>query len=114
MSEKDLPAIPELTQAQLNRLLCADWLESIATLIRRGQVNGFNLAWDERVGKPEGPVQISANLLKSPLELKLLAQIAQEEQAPKPEIIYQDMTEKLKDHDCKDPQCIVCNPPHEA
>lgn len=110
----ELPAVPQLTQDKLNRLLCADWLESLATLIRKENVAGFNLAWDARYGKPVGPIQIESNLLKSPLELKLLSQIAEQEAKDKEIIPYQDLTEDLKDHHCENPNCVICNPPFEA
>jgi hypothetical protein len=113
MNEKktpELPAVPELTQEKLNVLLAADWLESLATLIRKGTVTSFQLAWDTRYGKPVGPILIESNLLRSPLELKLLSQLAEQDA----KIPYKDLTEDLKDHDCDDKNCPVCNPLYEA
>ncbi|SRR5258708_2792992 len=100
-----MPEIPPLTQDQLNRLLTADWLEQVAKMIRSGAANGFDIAWDTRYQKPVGTVQMSTERLQAPLELKMLAQIAEEQS----KIRVEDVSEKIKDHACDSEECIVCN-----
>lgn len=106
---KDLPEIPELTQAQLNRLLTADWLEQIARMVRAGSVKGFDIAWDMRYQKPVGNVSLGTEKLLAPLEIKLTAQIAEETRKAEQAIPVHDISEEIRDHQCDSEACLVCN-----
>jgi hypothetical protein len=109
-----MPDIPSLSKEQLNRLLAADYLVTIANLIRKGAVTGFDFAWDERYEKPQGHVVLSSLQLTAPLEAKLLADMANEK-PPEPPIIVEDATEAFKEHGkCENPRCMACNNPNKA
>lgn len=111
----ELPAITELTKDQLNRLVCADYLEAIAGMIRKGNVNGFDLHWDLSTDKPIGEVGLDANYLIAPLEAKIAgamrAYAQQQAQAEARKIPVIDATGHEK---CENPDCIACNNPHKA
>lgn len=106
--------IPALSQTQLNRLLAADYLETLATLIRKGTVTGFDFGWDDRYEKPMGRVTMSANNIVAPLEVKIMRQIAEEQAKAEPPIEVHDLSEEVKDHSCTNPGCYVCNNPNKA
>jgi hypothetical protein len=102
------PEISPLTEEQVNRLIAADWLESIAKLIRSGSVTGIDIAWDTRYHKPLGNVIMSTEKLYGPVELKLLAAGP----APKQELVtkipVQDVSQDIGDHKCNLDTCLVC------
>lgn len=106
--------IPDLSQDQLNRLLAADYLESMANLIRKGTVSGFDFAWDQRFEKPVGKVIMSSLQFVAPLEAKLLEQMREAEAEEANKIQVEDLSEDLKNHKCDDEDCQVCNSPHKA
>lgn len=118
MSKKtnpELPAIPELTREQLNRLLCADYLEYCAKMIRKGSLTGFDIAWNTSYEKPVGKLEIVSFELTAPLEANILRQIeeakaAAAERAAK-QIPVVDATEHEK---CTNEACVVCNSPFKA
>lgn len=107
-------AIPDLSQDQLHRLLAADYLESLAGLIRKGTITGFDFAWDQRFEKPVGKVVMSSLTLIAPLEAKLMQQMQEAEEAEAKKIQVEDLSEDLKDHRCDDEACQVCHSPHKA
>lgn len=102
--------IQDLTKPQLHRLLAADYLESIAGMIRNGSVQGFELAWDARYEKPVGAVTVDSHALKGPLELRIISQI-QKAEAEATAIDVEDISERLKDHSCEDDSCMACRDP---
>jgi hypothetical protein len=114
MSQKTnpkLPAIPDLSPDQLHRLLCADYLESIARLIRQGQVTGFDLAWDMSAEQPAGRVEVESDTFVSPLKQRLLRDIAEAQAAAAKQIQVIDATQHDK---CDNENCVACNNPNKA
>lgn len=111
----ELPNIPDLSQEQLNRLLAADWLETIAKMMRKGAVTGFDIAWDERYQKPVGKVEMASFELTAPLEAKLMRDIQEAKASAERQVPYYDMTEEIKNHaKCENPACMACNNPNKA
>jgi hypothetical protein len=107
----ELPSIPSLSSDQLHRLLCADYLESIAKLIRQGRVTGFDLAWDMSAEEPVGKVVVESDTFVSPLKQRLLRDIAEAQAAAARQIQVIDATEHQK---CENPACVACNNPNKA
>lgn len=105
MSDQDMPEIPQLSEEQINRLITADWLESIAKLIRNGAATGFDIAWDTRYPKPLGSVVMSTEQLygKTELKLRTAAYVA-----PQNKIPVQDVSDEIGDHTCSSDACLVC------
>lgn len=110
-TEQELPAIPDLTQDKLHRLMCADYLESVAGMIRRGQVNAFDLSWDLSTEQPVGRVEVDSSTLISPLKASLLQGIAQKRAEMAQRIPVVDATGHER---CENPSCMACNSPHKA
>lgn len=111
----ELPEIPSLSQEQLNRLLAADWLETVAKMMRKGAVTGFAIAWSEQYQKPVGKVEMSSIELTAPLESKLLRDIEEAKAVAARQVPYFDLSEDAKNHaKCENPTCLVCNNPNKA
>lgn len=110
-TDPELPAVPELTKDQLNRLVCADYLESLANMIRKGQVNGFDMGWDFTTEKPVGRVEIDSKVLIAPLEAKILQGVAKQYAEAAKKIPVVDATSHEK---CTNPHCVACNNPNKA
>jgi hypothetical protein len=110
MSDQDpTPEITQLTEEQVNRLVTADWLESVAKLIRSGAATGFDIAWDARYPKPLGNVVMSTEQLYGATEMKLLsARYAAKQQELATKIPVQDISDDIGDHKCDSEQCLVC------
>lgn len=114
MSESpEFPPIPELTVSQAHRIICADWLESVARMVRQGSVTAFDIAWNSDLEKPVGKFLGNASLLIGPIEPKLKAAVAAERQRQidaTTQVV--DFTEQLKDHEpCEGEakeQCALC------
>lgn len=114
MSKPEDHPIPALSETQIHRLLAADYLETIANMIRKGTLAGFDIAWDERYEKPVGKIVMAAGAIIAPLEAQLRQQIAEEQAKAAQVIPVADFSEELKEHYCEDPQCYVCNNPNKA
>lgn len=93
-----LPPIPELTVGKAHRLICADYLRTLAKLIEQGGLEAFELAWNLSFRKPQGKVVTTADSLTGPVEAQFLANVRayQEEQARKVPVI--DLTEEMKEN----------------
>lgn len=114
-TDSTLPEIPQLTKEQLNRLLCADYLEHVAKLIRKGGLTGFDFAWTDKHEKPVGRLEVLSLELTAPLEARLLNEMEEARQEAARKIPVQDMTEAIQQHGkCQDPYCVACNNPIKA
>lgn len=110
-----LPEIPNLTQDKINRLITADYLETLAEMIRKGDLEGFDLAWDARYQKPVGKVALLSSEIKGPLEQKWTAEILEQQKALEAQIQVYDAEEAVQTHGkCESEACMLCNNPHKA
>jgi hypothetical protein len=115
MSEekKPDPKTVEIPTAKkvIHRLLCADYLETIAVLVRNGMVTEFDFVWDLDDPKPVGSIVAVAGFLHTPLEIKMV-EAQQEENRKEQEsqkIQVFDVEKDVKNHEsCEDPRCIAC------
>lgn len=105
----EMPNIPAPTKESFNRAICADYLEAIARLIRKGSVRGISFAWDDRIEKPIGTVNMSAEMLLGPMELELMQKASEMQAQEQTSIPVEDISEDIKDHKCNHPGCLVCN-----
>lgn len=71
MSEPEKIDVPELTVNQAHRMICADYLEAVANLIRKGSVTGFEFMWNTQLDKPIGKFVAEANVLVGPVEIQI-------------------------------------------
>lgn len=114
MSETpELPPIPELTAEHAHQFVCADYLESIARLIRRGAISGFDFAWNSSLEKPIGKFVGNCAMLIAPMETKIQQAIADYREEQSKQISVVDVTEQLKNHEPCDEEsaddCAICN-----
>lgn len=111
MSNPKIPPPNKAAEKNIRRLLCADYLETIATLIRKGAVTGFEFVWDEEMPKPAGSLEVVSDFLSTPLEIKLTeqAEAAKKAEAAKTKIELFDISDDVKKHEkCENPRCIAC------
>lgn len=104
MSDSPIPPIAELTISEMKRLVCADYLDQIAKMIRKGTLIGFELMWNTEIEKPIGKFVAEAGLLIGPVEAKITEDLNayRAEQAKK--ISVTDLSEELKDPDQEEPE----------
>jgi hypothetical protein len=96
MADKLLPPLTELTTDEAHRLICADYLRAIASLIERGACQAFEFSWTVKaMHKPAGRIVMDSNFLVSGAESELLQKV--EEASRK--IQVEDLTDKLKSED---------------
>jgi len=99
MSETpELPPIPELTVGKAHRLICADYLRTMAKLIEQGAVEAFDFNWNTSFRKPIGKIVCSADFLTAPVESQFIANIAAYEAERAKKIPVVDITEDLKEN----------------
>lgn len=111
----DLPEIPALSREQVHKLLCADYLENLAKLIRRGAVSGFDLIWHPGYEKPVGKLELDSFELVAPMEAKLINDIKAAHEAAARKIPVTDLTTQMEEHGhCERPDCYACNNPVKA
>jgi hypothetical protein len=93
----DLPPIPDLTVNQAHRTICADYLRSVANMIERGQLTGFEFVWNTEIQKPIGKVLLTAETLVGPAESKILHAIADYRAEQERKIPVTDISDQLKE-----------------
>lgn len=101
--ETEVPSIESLTVRQMNLLVCADYLETIAKLIRKGSVTSLEFLWNSEIEKPVGKIVIDAGLLIGPTELKISRAITEYKSEQDKKISVEDLTsEAEEDPEAKD------------
>lgn len=115
MSEEtpELPPITELTATRAHQLICADYLETMANLIRKGAVTGFEFMWNTQIEKPIGKYVGDSSMLIAPMESKIQNAIADYRAEQAKQISVTDLTEELKEHEpCQGKaaeECALCS-----
>ena len=117
MSEEKKPdpktvEIPAAKKA-IHRLLCADYLETIAVLVRNGSITEFDFVWDLDDPKPVGSIVAVSGFLHTPLEIKMVEAQREADRERKAQesqkIQIFDIEKDVKNHEaCEDPRCIAC------
>lgn len=95
-----LPPIEELTTDQANRLICADYLRTLATMIERGALQAFDLSWAARVAaKPIGKLVMDAGFLMCDAEKEFEQKIEEYKAKQAAKIQVEDCVQELKNTD---------------
>ena len=94
-----LPPIEELTQDQVNKLVCADYIRTLADMIEKGALSAFDLQWSAKLSnKPVGRLVTDAAFIICDAEQELTEKIEKYKAEQAKKISVQDMTEVLKDN----------------